>query len=386
MDLCGFPKDTYYYLKACWTDEPVLHILPHWNWAGKEGKPINVWAYSNCDEVELFLNGKSLGRKPMPKLSHSQWDVNYEPGTLLAKGYKAGKEIVTDKVETTGEPAAIRLIPDRDKIKGDGVDVSVVTVQIEDDKGRVVPTAGNEISFALQGQGKILGVGNGDPSSHEPDQFLDTTRPELISQLKMAFIADKDNFPQVAFDFNDSNWADFKQATEVNTPKTDNLIAVRGVFQLPAIRDDMKISLFTKSISNNQSVYVNGHLISAGIMRNDPNQNFKLDLGILKEGKNVYAVVGTPLVVRRLYEELYADPGVLQVFIPTKDWKRKTFNGFAQIILQSKQDPGEMTLTATSAGLKSSELKIKTTPAVSCPAFAAKKCGDCHEQRVVSKL
>ena len=148
----------------------------------------------------------------------------------------------------------------------------------------------------------------------------------------------------------------------------------------------MKITLFTKSISDNQSIYVNGHLISASLKRNAPNQNFKLDLGILKEGKNVYAVVGTPLVVRRQYEELNADPGVVQVFIPAKDWKRKTFNGFAQIIVQSRQEPGDMTLTATSPSLKSSTVKIKALPAVSCPAFAAKKCGDCHEQRVVSKL
>jgi beta-galactosidase len=372
LDTCGFPKDTFYYLKSVWTDEPTLHISTHWNWAGKEGKPVNVWVYGNCDEVELFLNDKSLGRKPMPKLSHIQWDVNYQPGTLLAKGYKANKEIITDKVETTGEPSVIHLIPDRDSIKADGENVSVITVQVEDDKGRVVPTAGNEISFALQGQGKILGVGNGDPSSHEPDQFLDTTRPELIRDLKMAFIADKGNFPQVAYDFNDSNWADFKQATEVNTPKTDNLIAVRGLFELPAIRDDMKITLFTKSISDNQSIYVNGHLISAGIKRNTPNQNFKLDLGILKEGRNVYAVVGIPLVVRRQYEELNADPGVVGVFIPAKDWKRKTFNGLAQIIVQSQQQEGVLTLTATSQGLKSSIVKINTLPTTLRPAVSAK--------------
>jgi beta-galactosidase len=372
LDTCGFPKNTFYYLKSVWTDEPTLHIFPHWNWADKVGKPINVWAYSNCDEVELFLNDKSLGRKPMPKLSHAQWDVNYEPGTLLAKGYRANKEIITDKVETAGEPSIIRLIPDRDSIKADGADVSVITVQVEDDKGRIVPTACNEISFALQGQGKILGVGNGDPSSHEQDQFLDTTRPELIRDLKMAFITDKDNFPQVAYDYNDSSWADFKQATEVNTPKTDNLIAVRGSFELPAIRDDMKITFFTKSISDEQSIYVNGHLISAGISRDTANQNFKLDLGILKEGRNVYAVVGTPLVVRRQYEELNADPGVVGIFIPAKDWKRKVFNGLAQIIVQSHQQPGDMTLTATSHGLKSSIVKINTSPTTLRPAVPAK--------------
>ena len=372
LDLCGFPKDSYYYLKACWTDQPVLHISPHWNWTGKEAKPVNVWIYGNCEEVELFLNDKSLGRKPMPKLSHIQWDVNYQPGTLLARGYKADKEIITDKVETTDDPAVIRMIPNRDSIKADGEDVSVITIQVEDDKGRVVPTAGNEISFALQGPGKILGVGNGDPSSHEQDQFFDTTKLELINELKMAFIADKQNFPQVAFDFDDSNWTAFKQATEVNTPKTDNLIAVRGSFRLPAIRDDMKITLFTKSICDNQSIYVNGQLISANIKRNAPNQVFKLDNGILREDKNVYAVVGTPFVVTRRYEELNADPGVVRVFIPAKEWKRKVFNGLAQIIVQSQQQPGEMTLTATSPALKSSVVKIKTQPAALRPAVSAK--------------
>jgi beta-galactosidase len=384
IDLCGFPKDSYYYLKSVWMDEPVLHILPHWNWTGKEGKQVNVWAYSNCEEVELFLNDKSLGRKPMPKLSHILWDVNYEPGTLLAKGYKAGKEIITDKVETTGEPAAIRLIADRASIKADGEDISVITVQVEDDKGRVVPDAGNEVSFTLEGAGKILGVGNGDPASHEPDKFLDATKIELIRELKMAFITEKQDFPQAAYEFNDSNWADFKQAIEVNTPKTDNLIAVRGSFQLPAspderasrggpaIRDDIRVSLFTKSICDNQSIYVNGHLISANIKRNAPNQDYRLEHGILREGKNVYTVVGAPFVVRRQYEELNADPGVVQVFIPTGEWKRKAFNGLAQIIVQSQQQAGEMTLTAEAAGLKSAAVKIKTEPAVLRPAVAVK--------------
>ncbi len=371
IDLCGFPKDTYYYLKSVWTDEPVLHILPHWNWSGKVGKTVNVWAYSNCEEVELYLNDKSLGRKSMPKLSHAQWDVNYEPGTLLAKGYKANKETIT-KIETTGDPAVIRLIADRDSIRADGEDVSVITVQIEDENGRVVPTADNEITFNIQGSGKIIGVGNGNPSSHEPDKFLDTTKIELIRNLKMAFITEKENFPQASFDFDDSNWADFKQATEVNTPRTDNLIAVRGAFQLPAISDDMKVNLFTKSISDNQSIYVNGNLISQGIKRNDSNQSFKLDNGILKEGKNVYTVIGKPFVVRRQYEELNADPGVVGVFIPAKEWKRKAFSGLAQIIVQSQREISEMTLNAASAGLKSSAIKIKTEPAVLRPSVSSK--------------
>lgn len=173
LDLCGFPKDAAFYFQAWWRDEPLLHIFPHWNWPGKEGEEISVWAHSNCDEVELFLNGQSLGRKAMRKYSHLEWPVKYAPGTLLARGYKGGKEILATKVETTGAPATIQLAPHRATIKADGADVSVITVQVADDQGRLVPTAANEITFTLNGPGKIIGVGNGDPSSHEPDQFLE---------------------------------------------------------------------------------------------------------------------------------------------------------------------------------------------------------------------
>jgi len=175
LDLCGFPKDGMYYLKSWWTDEPVLHVFPHWNWPGKEGQEISVWAHSNCEEVELFLNGQSLGRKTMTKNSHLEWPVKYTPGTLLARGYKDGKEILVTKVETTGAPAMVQLTPHRATIKADGEDVSVITVQIADAQGRMVPTANDMITFELSGPGKIIGVGNGDPSSHEPDQFLATT-------------------------------------------------------------------------------------------------------------------------------------------------------------------------------------------------------------------
>ncbi len=372
LDTCGFPKDSYYYLKSCWTDERVLHLLPHWNWKGKEGQGISVWAYGNCDEVELFLNDKSLGRKPMPKLSHIQWDIPYEPGILLARGYKEGKEIITEKVETADAPAIIRMIPDRTSIKADGEDVSVITIQVEDNKGRIVPVSANEITFNLQGQGKILGVGNGDPSSHEPEQFIDTTRIEKIEELKMSFTINKQDFPEVTYDFNDSNWAAFKQTDEVNKPKKDTLIIIRGSFQLPVITDDKKITLFTKSICDNQSIYVNGHLIAANIKRNAPNQEFKLDHSILKSGKNVYTVMGTPFVKTHQYENLNIDPGVVGVFVPAETWKRKVFNGLAQIIVQSEQQPGEITLTATSPGLKSPAIKIKTQPVTLRPAVPAK--------------
>jgi beta-galactosidase len=168
LDTCGFKKDNAYLYQAWWGDKPVLHIFPHWNWAGQEGQPIRVWAESNCDEVELFLNGQSLGRQAMPKYGHLEWKVPYAPGTLSAKGYSQDKEVLVDQVETTGEPVAIKLVPDRKNLHGDGEDVSMVTVEAIDTEGRVVPTAGNQIGFNATG-GTILGVGNGDPECHEAD-------------------------------------------------------------------------------------------------------------------------------------------------------------------------------------------------------------------------
>lgn len=170
LDMCGFPKDNFWYYKAQWGGEPVVHLLPHWNWAGKDGQPIEVWAHSNAESVELFLNGKSLGTKDVPKYGHAEWSVAYQPGRLEARGYRGGKTIARDVVETTGAPAAIRLKTTMKELLADEEDLSPVDVEIVDAKGRVVPTADNSVSFEVLGAGDIRGVGNGDPSSHEPDK------------------------------------------------------------------------------------------------------------------------------------------------------------------------------------------------------------------------
>lgn len=171
MDTCGFPKDVYYYYQSWWTDQPVLHLFPHWNWPGKKGEDIDVWCYSNCKQVELFLNGQSLGKKPMSQYSHLEWKVKYEPGALTAKGYDdEGKIIAEDKVETTGKPAAVVLEPNQTTIKADGADISLVIVRIVDVQGRTVPVATNAVTFTVTGPGQLIGVGNGDPACHEPDK------------------------------------------------------------------------------------------------------------------------------------------------------------------------------------------------------------------------
>jgi len=174
MDVCGFPKNIYYYYQSWWTDKDVLHISPHWNWPGKEGQPIDVWVNSNADDVELFLNGKSLGKKDMPRNGHLNWLVNYEPGTLEAIAHKKGKKLQA-KVETTGKPAELVISPYKTTMMADGKDATVINISVIDRQGREVPDADNLIRFSLRGDAKIIGVGNGDPSSHEQDKYFDTT-------------------------------------------------------------------------------------------------------------------------------------------------------------------------------------------------------------------
>lgn len=216
LDYCGFPKDEAFYLKAWWTDEPVLHILPHWNLTGHEGEQVSVWVYSNCDEVTLYVNGKNLGRKAMPQGGHLEWTATYEPGSIKAVGYKGGKKQLETVVETAGEPARIVLSCDKAFLSGstshptsasssedtdnpssppatspnslsspslgastplsaDGRDVAVVAVEIQDSKGRFVPDACNELTLSVSGSVRILGVGNGDPAWGAPERPASTS-------------------------------------------------------------------------------------------------------------------------------------------------------------------------------------------------------------------
>ena len=171
MDTCGFPKAAYYMHQAAWIENrPVLQIVPHWNWPGREGQPIKVMVLSNVEKVELFLNGKSLGEKIVDKLEGGEWEVPYAPGKLEAVASNDGKETARSTVETTGEPVALKLVPDRDSLAGDGADAQPVTVCAVDAQGREVPTASLPVTFAISGPGAIIGQGNGDNTSHEPEK------------------------------------------------------------------------------------------------------------------------------------------------------------------------------------------------------------------------
>ncbi|OHB63575.1 MAG: hypothetical protein A2Y77_06500 [Planctomycetes bacterium RBG_13_62_9] len=192
LDLCGFPKDSYYFYRSQWTAEPMVFVFPHWSWPGREGQIVPVLAYSNCDAVELFLNGRSLGEKrlefPRPGTSggwnrydrppvnattadlHLSWDVPYAPGVLKAVGRRGGQEVCTHEVRTAGAPAAIRLSADPNAVAASGADVIHVTVEIVDANGVLVPTADNLVRFAIEGPARLLGVDSGNPRDHDSYQ------------------------------------------------------------------------------------------------------------------------------------------------------------------------------------------------------------------------
>ena len=170
VDLCGFPKDNFYYYQAWWGSEPVLHLFPHWDWQQRIGETVSVWVHSNLDEVELFLNGRSQGRQKVSPWTHLEWPVKFEPGVIEARGTKDGKVVLTTRRETVGAPVGIRLTPDRGEIDADGTDISIVRVELVDSAGRAIPTADAPIGFKITGEGKLLGVGNGDPNCQESDK------------------------------------------------------------------------------------------------------------------------------------------------------------------------------------------------------------------------
>ena len=158
LDYCGFPKDEAFYLKSWWTEEPVLHILPHWNLEGHEGENVSVWVYSNCDEVQLIVNGRKLERKAMPENGHLEWDAVYRPGYVKAVGYKGGRKVMEARIDTAGEP--VNAVWTYETVG----DITVANVEMQDAKGCFVPTACVDLEFTAPEGTEILGWGNGDPA------------------------------------------------------------------------------------------------------------------------------------------------------------------------------------------------------------------------------
>lgn len=350
MDVCGFPKDNVFYLKSWWGKEPVLHVLPHWNWSGMEGKEIDVWAYSNCDEVELFLNKKSLGKKKMEQNSHLEWKVNYAPGTLEAVGYKNGKKVLSDVQKTTGRAENIKLSLDKENVlKGN---VSVLTVETTDKNGLHVPTANDEIMFSIKG-GKILGVGNGDPTSLESDQFIDNIALVAISNF-MEQKATTASLPQELSNYSEKEWIEaFKDR---DYKKQAPSYIYKGEFDLKNNLASNVVSFFYKKIGVETVVFVNGNKVEPS---KENSQKYVLNSAILKEGKNTIHITATPLQKVKDWDVMNTDPGIIQVITPAESWKRKLFNGYAQIIIQKEENAKEVVLSASGKGLKNGVIVVK---------------------------
>jgi beta-galactosidase len=391
MDTCGFPKDNYFYYQSWWTDQPVLHLLPHWNWQGREGEEIDVRCFSNCEEVELFLNGRSLGRQTMKRNSHLRWNVKYAPGTLSAKGYSRGRPAIDTTVETTSAPAAIRLEPDRVEIRADGDDLSVVTVAVTDIQGRVarlprlllgigsarvreiqqevVPTATNLIEFELEGPGRIIGVGNGDPSCHESDVYVPEPLTRLVQlndwRWKPGVDARKAGIREYGEEFDDSAWEKIDVNSELGPLEGDT----RGVFRTKVDLAEQDIASRSVEVRLNSVddwcwVYVNGQ--KAGESR-DANVPLYFDIKrFLRKGENTIAVGVMNIRARGGINKGVAL--VLQSEPEPVKWRRSVFNGLAQIIVQSVKQAGEIKLTARGDGLSAGTAKIQSLPHDSRPA------------------
>ena len=187
VDLCGFPKDRFFLYQSQWTDKPMVHVLPHWNWEGTDQEQIPIFAYTNCEEVELFVNGKSLGRKvkgtdltkiPVKFMRYEgdhfmskyrlSWEASFAPGSLRVVGYVGGEPVTEKEIKTAGPPARVRLVPDREVLSAGENDLSYVTVRIEDTEGNLCPLASNQVRFSVEGAGTIAAVGNGNAATTAP--------------------------------------------------------------------------------------------------------------------------------------------------------------------------------------------------------------------------
>jgi beta-galactosidase len=303
--------------------------------------------------------------KPNSKLS---WQVKYAPGTLSAKGFDAaGKPIAETKVETTGDATQIQVTPDRKTINADGEDVSVFTVSALDAQGRVVPVAQNKINFAIEGTGKILGVGNGDPSCHEPDTFVPTVPERSVAvndwRWQLAKVPhNSSTVPEYANDFDDSTWNNLNAKTSGGeaTIKTENTTAIyRAHFTVT--EEDLKgagAQICFGGCDDEGWYFVNGEFVGESHdWQAQPIFNIKK---FIHAGDNVIAVS-----VNNVAGQGGLNPNVTVKIIGhagVPPWSRSLFNGLAQIIVQSTRDAGEIKLTATADGLVPATTVVQTQP------------------------
>jgi beta-galactosidase len=359
LDTTGAVKDSGYYLKSAWTTAPMVHLLPHWNWPGREGQSIDVRVYANTDEVELLLNGKSLGRKAPQRYGHLQWSVPYAAGRLTAQGYKAGKLVTQQTVATTGDGSAVRLSVDRATLRAGGDDVAVVTVNVVDREGRAVPTANQRISFETTGPARLIGMGNGDPGSHEADKPAELHRYAAATGWRHHGIAKPEDAAALMAEPGTAGVDPFAWVPPDQRPADSawNLVTATVSRQAPA---GQRLVLLLGEVAPGVRYYLDGRPIT-------PRQETGMaavDLEPSGAQAQLAAVFPTPAGgTRALFDGAQSGRrwASLRSTTPAAPWQRSVFNGQAQVILQAGSEPGRTTLRAVGDGLAAAELAIDVT-------------------------
>lgn len=256
MDTCGFKKDAFYLNKAYFTDEPMMHLLPHWNW--EKGQKIKVMVHTNCDEAELFLNGRSLGKHSVDKYDMAEWEVEFESGTIRADGWRGGEIVCSDSRSTSGRPSKIVLEVSADTITNDTRGAAAVNVSVVDENGVPVPTADNLIRFTAKG-GHIIGVGNGDPNSHEADKARER---HLFNGLCQAIVQADENADSITVTAEGEGLE--SASVEIKVTKSD-------ILYIPSVKEKFlgkwraSVSLFDEKPSEN-TVIEDSDMNTWGIM------------------------------------------------------------------------------------------------------------------------
>ncbi|MCQ2607934.1 MAG: DUF4982 domain-containing protein [Bacteroidales bacterium] len=364
-DLCGFEKDNFYYLKSWWTKDVVLHIASNWDYA--EGTDsVDVIVYSNCPQVELFVNKQSQGIRSIAKNDFATWKVKFVPGLLSAIGYNEKGERMCG--EGDGKSYGVSIVNGESKSttlkmhSADYSDVSIITVYAVDENDRVDITANNQVLFTIDGDVDMVYVGNGNPSSHEPEVFFSENVVSQIVDLKECTVTNLENRKEVVEGYNYSSWIPAFSAEPDNRHwdvYEDSLKVIRGTFNLDRFDESMVVTLFAKSIVEQQTIYVNGHELQTNIQRADKLDAIQIPLDYLKVGRNEYVVTGQKFRKKYMYDEPNREPGSVQIQYPMPQITRCLFNGYAQLIVKRKQNGKPLQITAKAEGKKENSVKVK---------------------------
>jgi beta-galactosidase len=273
---------------------------------------------------------------------------------------------MSDLQKTTGEPTTISLASHKPSVKADGEDIAVITVAVNDKNGLHVPTASNDITFSITGPGKIIGVGNGDPTSLEKEKFVEEIVALPITGFMEKRLEGLGNDMKEYAKPVDKDWVEaFKHRDYKNLAPA---YLHRGYFELPGKLSNSSITFFYKSIGELQHIYVNGVEVGNNLKYSDEGNSFILDHKILKEGRNQIDIIASPIKKKYDWDNVNSNPGVVQLYTPSLTYGRKLFSGYAQVIVQGTKEAGEITLTASGEKLKASTIKIKSSETVKRPS------------------